>query len=239
MRKIFTLFAAFAVSAAAYAGNVIYTADLNTEEGFQEWTVVDVGEDNKTWVYDISGDEGLRVYYQYHPTKTADDWMISPAITPTADGPMIVRYGFKGGYYIESAEVYLAEGAEADITKMTTLLGSYPELKDQKYSYYTIIDAVAGQPFRVGIRAVSAPDRWRLYFTSFSIETIEPMPDLRVDKIISPVTGENLNQETVKVQISNTGIADATSFNVSFAVNGETKATETCLLYTSPSPRDS
>lgn len=227
MRKIFTLFAAFAVSAAAYAGNVIYTADLNTEEGFQEWTIVDVGEDNKTWVYDISGDEGLRVYYQYHPTKTADDWMISPAITPTADGPMIVRYGFKGGYYIESAEVYLAEGAEADITKMTTLLGSYPELKDQKYSYYTIIDAVAGQPFRVGIRAVSAPDRWRLYFTSFSIETIEPMPDLRVDKIISPVTGENLNQETVKVQISNTGIADATSFNVSFAVNGETKATET------------
>ena len=69
MRKIFTLFAAFAVSAAAYAGEVIYTADLDTEEEFQEWTVVDVGEDNKTWLFDIGGDEGLRVYYQCHRTK--------------------------------------------------------------------------------------------------------------------------------------------------------------------------
>lgn len=227
MKKFFTLLLALMATTAISAGETIYTADLNTADGFAEWTVVDIGEDNKTWVFSETEDEGLRVYYQYHPTKQADDWLISPVITAPKDGPLIIRYAFKGTVYIESAEVLLSRGSEIDITKMTELLGSHPELKSEVTSHYAIINATAGETFRVGVHATSKPDTWRLWLTSFSIESVEPMPDLRVDKIISPVSGENLGQETVKVQISNKGIADATSFNVSFAINGETVATET------------
>lgn len=227
MRIFYALLLALVATTAVNAGEVIYTADFNTEEGFAEWTVIDVNDDNATWVFSAYNDEGSRVYYSYHSTNNADDWLISPVITPTADGPLMVRYKLKGSSYTEGAEVYLSNGTDADVSTMTKLLGSHLELKDAVTSYSVIVDGVAGESFRVGFHAVSNPDRWRLYVNSFSVEATEPMPDLRVDEIISPATGENLGQETVTVKISNTGIADATSFDVSFAVNDETVATET------------
>ena len=103
MKKFFTYLVALAVATVANAGEVFYTADFNTEEGFSSWTVVDANNDGKTWGYSASNDEGLRVFYSYDSSNQADDWLISPAFVPEASGRYLVRYGFKGSYYKEAA----------------------------------------------------------------------------------------------------------------------------------------
>lgn len=224
MKKIFTLVMALAATSPLYA-ETLFTADLNTQEGFDAWTVIDANADEKTWVFSADNDEGSRVYYSYHSTNQGDDWLISPAITPTADGPLMIRYTFKGSYYKESAEVCCGNAPTAEA--MTTVLGSYPDMIDQDYGYFVIVDGVAGQPIYVGVHATSSADRWRLYLKSFSVETATEVIDLKLTEIVSPVTGRDLGQETVTVKIANAGRTDVASYNVSFAINGETAVTET------------
>lgn len=225
MKKFFTYLVALAVATVANAGEVFYTADFNTEEGFKSWTVVDANNDDKTWDYSASNDEGLRVFYSYDSSNKADDWLISPAFVPEASGRYLVRYGFKGSYYKESAELCL--GTSTDVASMTTVLGSHKDLEDKLYGFYTIVELNAGQEYRFGVHAISEPDRWRLYINSFSIEDASSIADLAVTEILSPISGKNLAEEAVTVKVQNVGIDDVDSYSLSFAVNGETVATET------------
>ena len=225
MKKLFTLLLSLLAVSAMNAADVLFTADLDTEEGFRQWAVVDNNNDEKTWVFSPDNEEGSRVYYSYHSTNKADDWLISPEITPPAGEKLVIRYTLKGSYYKEAAEMRICYGNETDVLKFTEVVNTHNDLDDSDHTFVGIIES-APESFRVAIRATSEPDRWRLYLKSFSVEATDELCDLTVDRFISPTTGENLGQETVRVGIKNEGLTPAEEFDATLIVNGETIATE-------------
>lgn len=225
MKRIFTLMMAAAASMTLWADN-IFTADLNTEEGFGQWTVIDANEDGKTWSFSADNDENNRVFYTYHSSNGANDWLISPAVTPAEDGNLMVRYTLKGSYYKENAQVYC--GNAATVEAMTTQLGDHTSLDDTDHGYFAIVEGKAGVPIYFGVKATSNPDKWRLYLKSFTVETAGKIIDLAVTEISAPVSGRNLTEpQTVTVKVANKGMEEVSAFDLSFSVNGEVKATET------------
>lgn len=225
MKKLFTLVLSLLAVSAMNAADVIFKADLDTEAGFKQWTVVDNNNDEKTWVFSPDNEEGSRVYYSYHSTNKADDWLISPEITPPAEEKIVIRYTLKGSYYKEAAEVLICNGNETDVLKFTEVVNTHNDLDDSDHTFVGIIEPKDAS-FRVAIRATSEPDRWRLYLKSFSVEVTDDLCDLTVVKFLTPTTGENLGQEPVRVGIKNEGLTPANEFDAMLIVNGETIATE-------------
>lgn len=220
MRKIFTLALMAAAMFTAYAAEPFYTATFNSQEEFDKWKVVDANEDEKTWTFDASGEEGKQVFYSYHGTNQANDWLISPAITPAESGRVMIRFHYRGSYYGEALQIYV--GDSQTVEGMTELRGDYEDLKDNDYGSFVVIDVEAGVPFHIGFHANSQPDKWRLYLKDVTCEMAGRIVDLRAAELISPVTGENLTaSETAIMKIQNIGYDDLNSFTVSLIVDGE------------------
>lgn len=225
MKKLFTLVLA-AVASLSLNAETLFTADLNTQEGFDQWTVIDANLDGTTWTFSKDNSENERVYYGYHSTNSGNDWLISPAIVPETDGKLMVRYTVKGSYYVEGIEIYA--GSSNTVEGMTQLLAGHYELNGDDYGSYVIVEAEAGQPVYIGFKACSQPDKWRLYLKSCSVETAGALVDLALSEIVSPVSGRDLvDPQTVTVKVKNTGIDTVESFKLSFLVNEEEKAVET------------
>ena len=225
MKKLFTSIFAVAMAVSAQAAP-FYTAEFSTQEEFDKWLVVDANEDGKTWSFDASGDDGKKTFYTYHGTNQANDWLISPAITPQEDGKILVRFHYRGSYYGEAMKVYY--GKEQSAAAMTTELGDYPDLVDNNYGSFVIIDGKKGESFHIGFLANSQPDKWRLYVQDITCETVgDNLVDLKLDEIVSPVTGKGLGEETVTLKIANCGESDVESFTVTVTADDEERISET------------
>ena len=229
MKKLFALVLA-SLAVCALNAQELFKADLNTEEGFRQWTVVDNNNDEKTWLFSPDNDEGSRVYYQYHSSNIGDDWLISPEIAIPTDSYAVIRYTLKGSSYKEAAEVRVFRSnnhsEQIDVSKFTEVVNTLTDLDDSDHSYADIIQVRAGEVIRLAVRATSNPDRWRLYLKSFSFELSNDLCDLVIKDVVSPVSGENLGQETVRAFIANNGKTPASEFDAHLIVNGDTIATE-------------
>lgn len=222
MKKSLLSLALLALTLSAGA-QTLYTADFKSQEEFDKWTIIDANEDGTTWKFDDWGSQSY-VFYNYSSANTADDWFISPAITPTKDGRVMVSYGLYGDSYIEKCDVY--SGTEATVAGMTTLQTSHPSLLGELTSSFFMLNVKAGEPFRVGFHCVSEPDRYRLYLVNFSVQEVDKVVDLKVSDVLSPASGKDLGQETVSVRIKNEGTDPAEGFDVGFKVNDGEATTE-------------
>ena len=234
MNKLYTLLAAslLATTATAEENAPIFETSFNTAEDFAAWTVKDVNKDGTTWTF--NAETTPHVYYQYHNTNTGDDWLISPEITPAADGTLMVHYLFKGSSFGESFEVYTSTGG---VETMKKLEKTYTKVLDKNMSGYFLYEAKAGVPFRFAFRATSKPNTWRLSLSKVSVKAVQNPVDLRVSEIISPVTAEGLGQETVKVRLTNDGKVDAKNFKVGLSIDSVQVATETVQATLAPDSR--
>lgn len=189
------------------------------------WTVVDGNNDESTWKFSSDNTDGERTYYNYNSTNSGDDWLISPAITPDADGTYIVKYTVKGSSYGEALKVYMASAPTVEALS-ANMVADHPGLVSEDTEAYFIFDGTAGQPVYIGFYACSAADKWRLYLKGVTVEACDQLLDIAVTDIISPVSGEDLGNETVVAKVKNVGIDAIESFTMSVAVNGETVLTE-------------
>ncbi len=224
MRKLFTtVLAAIAFAAPAWAQDVFSTS-FASEEEFNQWTVINANNDDKTWAWDAAGDPG-KVFYTYHSTNTGDDWLISPSITAPIDGNLMVKFTYKGSYYGENLEVWHGNGAsvEAMTTKDIALEG----LNGDVASKFFFIQVSAGESLNLGFHATSNPDTWRLYLVDVTVSVASNPVDLRLDEVSSPVSGENLGQESVTISLSNNGLSEVESFNVGYIIDGGEPVIET------------
>ncbi len=119
MKKSFTFLMAAICAFGAVAAEPVLSVDFSaaTADDFNAWTVVDVNEDNSTWVFSESATPS-RVYYSWNRNNNGDDWFISPAITIPAKGTYALNYEFKGSSYKEAFEVWT--GNSATVEGMTT-----------------------------------------------------------------------------------------------------------------------
>ena len=227
MRK-FLLIAGLAATLCVKAADPTFSVDFTasssfSEQDFQKWTVVDANEDSKTWVFSADGSPS-RVYYNYHNKNMGNDWFISPAITIPAAGTYLVRYNCTGSSYGEAIEVYY--GNDATVAAMTKKGSEIPDIKGNPTSGYFVAEFKAGEKVHLGFHAVSPADRFRLYLNTVSVQPVSNPVDLGVEKILSPVSGEGLGQETVKVKVKNYMDKPVNGFDISFKINDGTPVKE-------------
>jgi len=210
--------------AGASAQTTLFSTTFETQADFDKWTVVDNNGDGTTWSFSADATPS-HVLYSYG-SVAADDYLISPAITPTESGKLMIKFSAKGSsYYQEALDVYT--GASNTVAAMTNKGASYNPLVGDYSSLYFLVDAQAGVPIHIGFHCVSPAGLWRVYVGDISVSTVGNVPDLKVTEIITPMTGENLGQETVKVRIANDGVASAQNFPVAFSIDGVEKVRET------------
>ena len=223
MKKIFTLIAAACMCASSMVAQVIYTTTFATEDEFKAWTIVDENADEKTWHYDSYSTPP--VFYSYHSTNSANDWFISPAITPTESGSAIVKFKVKGSSYVEKMEVFTGNSASVDA--MTNRICDVLAFNDTEKTLIYIINVTANEPLHLGFHACSDPDKWRLYLGEVTVQFTNNPVDLTVTEISSPVSDFGLAQETVTIKVKNVGNVNVDSFDLSLSVDDETVTTET------------
>lgn len=204
--------------------DTIFSTTFNTVDEFNKWTVVDANSDGATWQFNEEGTPS-KVAYKYDYFNNGDDWLISPAITPSETGTLIVKYTFSGSMYGESMEVY--SGKSGSVDDMTDKEATYDNIKKDEQAGYFLVDAKAGESFHIAFHATSTAYKDYLYLCSVSVETIANPVDIKVSEILSPTTGYDLGQEPVKVAITNNGRVDLNGFDVAFAVDGKEIANET------------
>jgi hypothetical protein len=211
----------------AHASETLYHTTFNTAEEVQGWTVIDNNHDGCKWGFSETGDEGKRFYYSYSGTNQADDWAVSPAITPDADCKLLVRYSFTGSMYREAMKVYF--GTSETISGLSqNLVADYPDIDSSLHSGYFVVNAVANQPVHIGFYAYTAADCFRLYLNELTITELDGDPvDLALSAVTAPLSGENLTKEAVKVLIKNVGESEVDKFDVSYSVDDGEKVTET------------
>ncbi|HCD78243.1 MAG TPA: hypothetical protein DEQ27_08180 [Prevotella sp.] len=217
MNRLFITLASLAITLSASAQQV-YSTDFATENEFSKWTVIDENNDGITWKFDAEGSQS-HVYYAYSPSEDADDWFISPEITPTTTGKVMVRYTTYGTSYGEKIEAYT--GTEPTVAGMTKLQKKNDAVKAERTTDYFFYDATAGVPFRVGFHTTSPKDHWKFYMCAFEVKQVNKVVDMQVANVVSPVSGENLsNAETVKVKVVNNGTDASDAFEVAYQIDG-------------------
>ncbi len=208
------------------AAQQLFTTSFETESDFNAWKVYDINADGSTWKFSAENEAGKRCYYNYSSSNDGNDWFISPAITPTADGNVLVRYHYNGSSYGEAMKVF--SGNAQTVEAMTNQLADYPTIHNDGYSNYVLVPVKAGVPFHIGFYCYSKADRFRLYLSGVSAEMADKIVDLSLTEIVTPTTDWNLtNHEKASVKIKNTGIDAVTSFAVSININGKDVLSET------------
>lgn len=218
--------ATFALSANA---QTLFSTDLNSQDEFNAFSVIDANNDGRTWIFSEDATNGERTYYPYHGENKADDWLISPALTPSVDGQYLVTYSFKGSSYGEALQIYY--GDEPTVEALSkNLAADYPLVTDTQNTGYFFVEATAGKPFYVAFYACSEADKWRLCAQKLEVTLCANPVDLTVAELTAPVSGEDLGSaETIKLKIANNGLVDAPagSYTVNINIDGEDKFTET------------
>ena len=223
MKKITTLLVALCLFAVQGISQVIYETNFLTQEDFATWTVVDVNEDGTSWTFDEYGDPS-RVFYSYHAENSANDWIISPAITPEVSGTVAISFIAKGSSYVEKLQLFV--GNSATVAAMTTAVSEVLILGNEVTSHLYFVDVEAGTPFHLGYHASSDANAWRLYINNIKVQATSNPVDLRVSEFLSPVSDFNLAQETVTIKVKNEGRADVNGFDVTFMVDDIQTVTE-------------
>ncbi|MBR2637468.1 MAG: choice-of-anchor J domain-containing protein [Bacteroidaceae bacterium] len=223
MKKIFTTIHTLFICTTSLMSQVIYSTDFKTEDDFKAWTVIDVNNDTKTWMFDEVG-EPSHLYYTYDSANPADDWIISPALSSDKSGALAISFKVKGSSYTEKLELMYGDAPNAE--SMTNRVSDVLELKDNISTHSYLIDIEAGKPIHLGFRACSDADKWRLYLCEVKIQFTDTPIDLYVSEITSPKSDFGLSQEEVTVKVKNNGSIDVNSFEVAFSVNENIIATE-------------
>lgn len=144
-----------------------YESKLGTADGVDEdWTVINVNNDNKTWTGDSKGAK-----YPYNSSLAADDWLVSPAFYLQAGKEYKILYKYQTHNYVEKFNVYIAKDATTPeaFTATTPLF----EVSEKSNGIMTpgsesFTPAESGV-YHVGFWCYSDKNMYNLYLTDFMI----------------------------------------------------------------------
>ena len=222
MKKLFTLLTAIFVYTTVSA-QVLYSTEFKTQEEFDQWTVINANGDEKTWMFDDWASPSY-VFYPYHSSNKAEDWLISPAIKSEESGSLAISYTVQGSSYTELLEVYVGNEPTIEAMKKVgeTLILDVVELK----SFLNLVEVKANEPIYVAFKACSDADKWRLYICNVKVQFTNNPVDIQVSEVVSPESGFGLAQETVTVKVKNVGNTAVNAFDLTLEVNEVVVATE-------------
>lgn len=110
------------VSALAGTGDSIFAETFDTEDAFNQWTIVDANG-GRSWEY-LSGKASYMLDYQ--TGLPGDDWLISPAFQ--LEGDKIYELEFYMGIMSRTENLRVLLGTSTDTTTFTKVLADYPNV---------------------------------------------------------------------------------------------------------------
>ena len=224
MKRFFTFLAALCLCSFAMMAESLLSTEFKTQEEFSQWTVIDANDDGTTWKFDDWASPSY-VFYGYHSTNAADDWFITPAITPTESGIVAINFAVQGSSYGEKFEVKVGNGNTVEA--MTTSVSDILTPPNEVVSYVYLMEVEANETYHIGFHAISDADKWRIFLCSVDVSFTNNPVDLQAVEFVSPVSNFGLDQETVTVKVRNTGWVAVNTFDISYSIDDETVVTET------------
>ena len=171
-----------------------YLNALNTEELFNEFTVLDVNADGKTWAFNA---DNKAAAYTYSGTNAADDWLISRPIKLEKGKSYRIALDARSSGYDERFEVKL--GTAASPAALTTTVIGATDVTESTYATYAndMVTVAETGEYYVGIHAISDADMFRLLVTNFIVEAgLDPAAPAAVTDF-NVVATENKLEATV------------------------------------------
>ncbi len=146
----------------------VFSETFDTQEDFDEWTIINVEEGSTTWTYRTSTGKPMKskcAQILKHSPNAANDWLISPAFTLEAGTVYELSFRCTPGTFnkTENLKVYL--GTDLTAESMTVQL---LELKDMlrddnaDITRTAEITVTADGTYHVGFLACSEPDKGRI-----------------------------------------------------------------------------
>lgn len=222
--KSFLLLAAIAMisQGAKSADGDVFRHSFESETSLDGWTVLDLNNDKSTWAFN-SNDKAAR--YTYNTYNDGDDWLISPAINIAEAGYYKISFVYTGSNYGERMSVHYGTSADAEsMTNPIVDLGTFFDQTD--VTGESLIYVKNPGDIRIGFYAYSEKGKYKINLKNVVLTKAKGI-DAGVKEITSPVTGENLGNETVTMSFTNNGKDDISNFEVGYNVNGSQTVTET------------
>lgn len=200
----------------------VFQHSFESETSLDGWTVLDLNEDNSTWAYNTN-DKAVR--YTYNSYNDGNDWLISPEINLTEQGYYKLSFVYTGSNYGERMSVHY--GTSADAASMTNLIVDLGTFFDQTdVTSESLIYINNPGDIRIGFYAYSEKGKYKINLKNVTLSKAKGI-DAGINEITSPVTGEDLGEETVTISFANNGKDPVGNFELGYNVNGENAVKET------------
>ncbi len=121
------------------------------------WTIIDANNDGKTFTRSTG-----KIYYPWHSTHSADDWLLSP--TFMLNGRQTVEIEYWSTTFEEKFQVFAIRDDGTD-TALTQIISVQTDVtQNLSIDLYDLIGT-----YRIGFHCVSDADKFNLYFDNFTI----------------------------------------------------------------------
>ena len=140
--------------------------DLTQSGAMRNFTVIDANHDNRTWTWD----ERFGIYYMYHPTNTADDYLILPiGLEAGKSYHLALTASTANERDTEKFEVKMGKSpAIADLNVTVIAEQSFASEEDVEFEGNFVSDEAG--TYYLAVHATTDPDMWRLHIKKFVIE---------------------------------------------------------------------
>ncbi|MDD7257814.1 MAG: choice-of-anchor J domain-containing protein, partial [Prevotellaceae bacterium] len=171
-----------------------YLNDVSTEEKFKELTVIDVNNDEKTWVF---LENAKAAVYKNHKNNTGDDWLITPGIRfeggQSYDFLVDVKVGSSA--YPEKFEVKMVKAngtPTADAISAGTVLVPTTVVSKKEYQTYGKEGFFVEETgyYYIGIHAITEPDHLYLYAKNINVKVSTLTADVPAAPVLEVVAAE-------------------------------------------------
>lgn len=200
-----------------------YACNFATQAEFDEWTVINTNNDDRTWVKDASTESAR---YSYSFKLDADDWLISPPIRLESGKKYRVRYAAKGQdkYTSESLKVYYGQGVTIE-AQTANLLADHPKLPLAYDPQSVLLSPDVTGNYNIGFYACSKARAQHMRLTGIVVEVMEGN-----DMMGLSIYGQSMpkmNKEySYKVKVKNNGASTESNYKVQLVdESGEILAT--------------
>ena len=144
-----------------------------TSETIACWTIIDANNDSNSFNFTYTDDEetDLIGYYFYSEDNNANDWLISPKLSITANNEVAIDVAERSATYPESYKVWAITESPANYANATLLRdasepnGVYPNMETIVIS----LAEYAGQEIYIGIQCVSNADTYMFLVDNFEL----------------------------------------------------------------------
>lgn len=150
--------------------NVPYTGVFESQDDFNEFTVINANNDSREWVY-YNPNHAARI--QWHNTNQMDDWLITPGIK--LEGGKVYEFSFRTYAHdvrdIERIEAYM--GQEPTVEEMTRQLVIPTDVNVARADAMTLKASFAVENtgiYYFGMHGCSSPNTYHLYVDRVAVE---------------------------------------------------------------------